>query len=1278
MKDLDPKLRVDLRIQRHLFVACQVENRSVNALIDTGCSGLACIDLSLAQKVGAALYELPNGITVYNFDGEASFRVTHAAVFELQIDRHKEVVAALVMPIQKWPVILGLPWLEKHKANLAFGPRELTFGEHCIHNGHCEFETTVQYHQNQRRKFPAAPGQSGFHEPGSRRESAHQISPTRPKLEMQTKGATTIPPPVLLEPRGPPAIALSATTFAREARRKGAQVFVLSLREIDKILGTDPMPRRNVATVRVGNTIMHIPKDADAKDYLPSEYHEFLDVFDRSEAKKLPPHRPEDHHIRIQPGKEPPNCKIYPMNRKQLEALRETLETELSKGFIRVSRSPAAAPVLFTRKANGDLRFCVDYRGLNSVTVKNRYPLPLVSETLDRLSKARYFTKLDIIAAFNKLRIAEGDEWKTAFQTRYGLFEYLVMPFGLCNGPASFQEYINKALRGLLDDFCTAYIDDILIYSKDLKEHRGHVKQVLKRLQEYGLQVDISKCEFDAHEVQYLGLIINTNGIRMDPKKVAAVMEWPVPTSVKDVQGFLGFANFYRRFIPEFSKIAKPLTALTKKDVQFIWSDACQAAFLRIKNRFEEGGMLAHFDPDRKTVLETDASDYVSGAVLSQYDDQGILRPIAFMSKKMLPAECNYEIYDKELLAIIRAFEEWTAELESVAEPTQVLSDHKNLEYFMSTKKLTARQARWSEFLTRFRFQVDYRPGRKSGKPDALTRISADKPKSSDDDRVKQRMQQVIKDYQILRPIDPAAESTADDDSTENLDWQSAYNEDPCTQRIRRELESGANTDIELQLPDCQATEHGFTYNGRHYVPETLRTRILQCFHDSPAYGHRGADALFGLLRRSYFWPSMHVDVTRFCRGCESCGRNNFSTRKPFGLLHPLEPPQKAFRHLTLDFMGPLPESRFHGEDCRFILQVVDRLTKRVWLVPMSKISAYATARAFIEHVFRFAGLPDSLISDQGRTFINKLWKTVCHQLKIKHRMSTAYHPETDGQTERANRTVETYLRHYVGYLQDDWAKWLPIAEFCANNHVNASTGVTPFFAAFGHHPRMEFEPESSAPATRDSAEFVEEMRRVHEHCRDAMSRSQAFQAAQANRHRLPVPKFKVGDRVFLDVRHLQRQRPTEKLDHVRAGPYTITQLKTPLVVKLDLPPNTGIDNKFHVSLLRPCSPDAFPEQQQQQPPPLKIHEDSQPIYEVDSIQDSRYRYRKLQYLVKWIGYEDPTWEPCENVDNADDAIQEYHGAYPQRPGPEATIRTLQQSLRVAVMPLGIRRSSCL
>jgi hypothetical protein len=382
------------------------------------------------------------------------------------------------------------------------------------------------------------------------------------------------------------------------------------------------------------------------------------------------------------------------MSRDELLVLRKTLTELLDKEFIRVSNSPAAAPVLFVRKPGGGLRFCCNYRALNKLTRKDRYPLPLIQETLNRIGKAKWFTKMDVIAAFHKIRVKEGDEWKTAFRTRFGLFEWLVTPFGLANAPSTFQQYINYTLQEFLDDFVSAYVDDILLFTDGTRrQHREHVHQVLQKLQDAGLQLDIDKCEFEVQSTKYLGFIIEAGkGLRMDPAKVEAIIDWKAPTSAKGVLGFLGFANFYRRFIRDFSRIAAPLYGLVKKDTVFNWSSETDRAFQRLKQAFVQAPVLAQFDPDHETVLETDSSGYCSGGVLLQVKGD-VLRPVAFFSKKHSPAECNYPIYDKELLAIIRCLEEWEAELKSVGQFT-VLTDYKNLEYFSTVRKLSERQMR--------------------------------------------------------------------------------------------------------------------------------------------------------------------------------------------------------------------------------------------------------------------------------------------------------------------------------------------------------------------------------------------------------------------------------------------------------------------------------------------------------------------------------------------------------------------------------------------------------
>ncbi|KAK3568300.1 hypothetical protein QTP86_003140 [Hemibagrus guttatus] len=453
----------------------------------------------------------------------------------------------------------------------------------------------------------------------------------------------------------------------------------------------DPVPRP-CGTSRVDEMTLA------AHGHLPHQYTDFMEVFSEERAARLPTH--------------------------QSKAMEEYIETALDAGHIRPSTSPAAAGFFFVGKKDGGLRPCIDYRGLNAITVRYPYPLPLVPAALEQLRGARVFTKLDLRSAYNLVRIREGDEWKTAFHTTSGHYEYCVMPFGLTNAPAVFQALINGVFQDLLGKGVIAYIDDILVYSSSMEEHVRMVREVLGRLQQHHLYAKLEKCEFHRSTVTFLGYVISRHGVEMDVVKVQAVTEWPAPTSVRELQRFLGFANFYRRFIRNYSSVAGPLTSLLRgKPKKLTWTDPARSAFQQLKNCFTTAPILRHPDPDLPFVVEVDASSSGLGAVLSQrHGEPGKLHPCAFYSRKLTSAEVNYDVGNRELLAIKAALEEWRHWLEGARHPFQVLTDHRNLEYLRGAKRLNPRQARWAIFFTRFAFTVTYRPGSKNGKADALSR----------------------------------------------------------------------------------------------------------------------------------------------------------------------------------------------------------------------------------------------------------------------------------------------------------------------------------------------------------------------------------------------------------------------------------------------------------------------------------------------------------------------------------------------------------------------------
>jgi len=393
----------------------------------------------------------------------------------------------------------------------------------------------------------------------------------------------------------------------------------------------------------------------------------------------------------------------------------------LKQGKIVHSQSPAVAPILFVPKPDGKLRLCVAYRNLNKLTILNKYPLPLIGELKDRVAEAQIFTKLDLKDGYHLLRIREGDEWKTAFRTRNGYFEYKVMPFGLVNAPATFQAMMNKILEEFLHHRVVVYLDDILIYSASEEEHLELVKEVLAKLEEHQLAVSVTKLVFHVKSVEVLGYIVGSDGFRMSERKVESVMNWRAPRSVKKVQIFIGFANFYRRFIKDFSKICTPITETLKEDkAKFHWGPKQNKAFTELKRKFITAPILEHSYPDRETVVEMDASDFALGCVLSQYKDKR-LHPVAFYSRKLNPAERNYEIHNKELLTILEAFKQWNHYLVGADKPVTVYTDHQNLQNFLTTKVWNQRQNRWQQRLTDYHFKIVYRPGKRGGKQAALS-----------------------------------------------------------------------------------------------------------------------------------------------------------------------------------------------------------------------------------------------------------------------------------------------------------------------------------------------------------------------------------------------------------------------------------------------------------------------------------------------------------------------------------------------------------------------------
>jgi hypothetical protein len=968
-------------------------------------------------------------------------------------------------------------------------------------------------------------------------------------------------------------------------------------------------------------------------DFLPmrqkilAEYH---DVFPDDLPSALPPQRSVDHRIELKPGSSPTSLPLRRMSPPELDELRSQLDQLSESGFIQPSKSPFGAPILFVKKKDGTMRMCIDYRALNGITIKNSYPLPRIDELFDRLQGATIFSKIDLRSGYHQIRIAEDDIPKTAFRTRYGHFEFRVLPFGLTNAPATFMHLMHQIFGPFLDKFVLVFLDDILVYSRTPVEHEQHVRQVLDLLRRNQLFAKLSKCELFRPSVEFLGHIIDAQGLHMMQDKIKAVTEWPNLKSVDDVRSFLGTVGYYRKFIRMFSDVAAPLTALLHTGAKFEWSEPQQKAFDELKQAVTKQPVLILPDLDQPFVVTTDASGYAVGATLSQDRGAG-QQPIAFLSKKMLPAEKNYAVHEQELLAIIIALREWRHYLHGNAFCIRVLTDHHSLQWLRTQPQLSVRQARWLEAIAEFDFKIEYQEGKKNVVADGLSR----RPDHREDTHA-------LADKTHLMSASSLQVSTSLTD-----DVAAHYNSDSDCQAILAKPLEHPSYSVKSGLI--------FDHKNRLVVPvgaQTSKQLILHECHDGKTGGHFGAAKTLSCITRRFVWPRMHAEIKEYVATCLACQSNKPNSQLPIGLLQPLPIPEWPWHTITLDLITQLPRSAA-GHDA--ILVIVDKLTKYVYYIAtVTLVTAVQLAEVVIHHVVRYRGLPRAIVSDRDPRFTSIFWQSLWQQLGTKLNMSTAFHPQSDGQTERANRTLEEGLRAYIDYHQLDWDQHLVPLEIAFNNTVHASTGFTPFYLNSGREIELPVDQAVSGvtpSANQSAADRFTRLSADLQQAKKNLEAAQQRQAKYADEKRRELV-FKVGDQVMLSTEHLKLKVPgqTAKLLAKFIGPFKITRVISDTAYQLELPHSMRIHPTFHVSKLKPYRDGSaiFPWRNQPSRPSPEILPDGEEAWEVERIIDKRQRKygrnTRTEYLVHWKGYpdHDRTWEPASSLKHAAQSVREF------------------------------------
>lgn len=894
----------------------------------------------------------------------------------------------------------------------------------------------------------------------------------------------------------------------------------------------------------------------------------------------LPPERDVEHRIHLAPGSTPTYRAPYRVNVANQEELVKQISDLAKQGVIRPSSSPFGAPVLFVKKKDGSQRMCVDYRALNDITVKDRHALPHISDILDCLAGAVWFSKLDLIAGYHQVRVKEEDIPKTAFVTpNQGQWEFRVLSFGLCNAPPTFQRLMNSVLRPHLGKFVSCFLDDVVIYSKTKAEHAEHIRQVLHCLKEAKLYAKKSKCEFYKQEIDFLGHVVSKEGLSPDPDKLRAVKDWPIPKTKRDVQSFLGLCNYYRRFVPDFSKVALPLTVLTgSKVVGFEWSTAAQTGFEELKRRLTSAPVLKIASREGEFRVFTDACDTALGAVLEQADSGGEFHPVAYFSRKLQGPELNYPVREKEFLAIICALRHWRHYL--LGQVFTLITDHKSLSYLKSQRsEPVGRVARWLDFLAEFNVTIRYGPGSSNDAADALSRVDLNNADTSHPDSPESAS--------TVTP--PVLEDAADGDfvsgvslpDQESIDeLKGCYRQEPELWEIYNVLASG----LEVPASKSRWFEHfALRENGLLYYsavlgedrwriclpPSNFRSEVIRQAHDGVLAGHFGFYRTYELIARRFYWRAMTKHIKEYVASCHGCQTSKPSTLPTPGLLQPLPIPGQRWEQISMDLYSGLPVTA-RGHNC--VVAFVDRLSKRVHFVPTTTTAtASDVADIFCKHVVRLHGVPRVIVSDRDTRFVSSVWRTLQHILGVKLNMSTANHPQTDGQTERMFRTLNSMLRSYCSNNLLDWDQYLHFAEFAYNNAYQSTIKCSPFECDLGYSPLTPADAShwDMSDAHHGTTEFTSRIRAILWHCQDNIAQSQKTTEERENRHRRFV-SFEVGDSVLIHKDHYFRAGKYAKLAPVFFGPYKVVRKVNPNAYEIALPNFSGRHPVINVSKLKP------------------------------------------------------------------------------------------------------------
>lgn len=1106
-------MSLHLKPGTNLIQSFLVGGITIECLVDTGAS-MVFIHSNVAKKllasdIGVEIEQLPKPVKVVMGNSSVTY-CKYAINFQLVHDNNVLSIKAYVTNDLPYPMILGLSFLERYGAviniakkimyldesvsNLAMEPEPIDcfiyLNEDVYIPPKCEVLVEVMVNSNSNHDSNG----------NSRSNSLIKEELFIMNYDTLTEATSVFTAKGILNPTKEKLyIALANLGNKTQSMTKGTIVGRFEVLEHEEI---------SMAEAECGEPdveeIFNLLK-FDRTKFSTDQVHQiniFVNRFKKLFQKKLnnPGQANSVKHFIDTGNFQPINSVPYRCGEKEKEALNTQLNEMLKQGAVVPSKSPWSFPVVLVKKKDGSLRFCVDYRKLNNITKKDVYPLPRIDDSLNALGGAQFFSTFDMTSGYWQIRMNEESQEKTSFICHQGLFEFKVMPFGLCNAPATFQRFMDSTFAGLKWICCLIYLDDLIVFSSSFDQHLKDLNECLLRLEKVNVCLNPKKCRIFEKNLIYLGHQVSSDGIQPDPNKLKAIDQMPVPKNKTEMKSFLGLCGYYRKFIRNFSTIAFPLNQLTHDNIKFIWTNGHQNAFNSLKQQLCAKPLLKHPNFDYPFIVQTDASDYGLGAVLCQRinNDEFVTQ---YASRTLQIPERKWCTREKEALAIVWACHVFRPYL--IGYQFVVETDHQSLKWLMEAKN-PPRLVRWALQLSEYDFVIKHRKGSANSNADALSRL----PTSAISYDIVDDFEDKLFVLKTFSEIESMAKEQKQDPALRVL--FNALKHSNANQRI---------LDRYMIIDDVLYRKIEDKYLV--VIPKHLQMKIMQDYHNSNLAAHPGRDKMFDVLKQRVYWEGMYVDIRNYVRACIPCAKRKPPQPKSHGYLEPVVS-KYPFDTVSIDIVGPfkkLPNGN------HYVLVCVDLFTNWIEACPLKTLEAAETADAVFKMIILRHGCPTRILSDQGTQFTSGLFKRLCERYKITKVQTSALHPQTNGKVERFNRYLVNTLSILSDKNQLNWDEMVDYCLFAYRTTINATIEETPFFLLYGRDAVLPQDLMFGVYKDRQSADGIDlvdykanllsKLKAAYEEIKERRQDSMVYyKSVYDNRHK--QVEFNVGDLVMV------------------------------------------------------------------------------------------------------------------------------------------------------------------